>query len=152
MAYGQHGSSAGGGLRKALSWVFYIVFVIGLVWLLQNFVVCPYTIPSGSMEDTIEVGDNVWSEKITYYTHEPQAGDIVTFEDPEIAGRTLIKLRYCHGRPNGRPHRWYRVYRRRGAKRALYRRQALRAAENCGECFYKLSLYHSRRLSLGNGR
>ena len=124
MAYGQHGSSAGGGLRKALSWVFYIVFVIGLVWLLQNFVVCPYTIPSGSMEDTIEVGDNVWSEKITYYTHEPQAGDIVTFEDPEIAGR---------------------------AKRALYRRQALRAAENCGECFYKLSLYHSRRLSLGNG-
>ncbi len=91
MAYGQHGSSAGGGLRKALSWVFYIVFVIGLVWLLQNFVVCPYTIPSGSMEDTIEVGDNVWSEKITYYTHEPQAGDIVTFEDPEIAGRTLIK-------------------------------------------------------------
>ena len=85
MAYGQHGSSAGGGLRKALSWVFYIVFVIGLVWLLQNFVVCPYTIPSGSMEDTIEVGDNVWSEKITYYTHEPQAGDIVTFEDPEIA-------------------------------------------------------------------
>ena len=31
MAYGQHGSSAGGGLRKALSWVFYIVFVIGLV-------------------------------------------------------------------------------------------------------------------------
>ena len=80
MAYGQHGSSAGGGLRKALSWVFYIVFVIGLVWLLQNFVVCPYTIPSGSMEDTIEVGDNVWSEKITYYTHEPQAGDIVTLK------------------------------------------------------------------------
>ena len=75
------------------------------------------------MEDTIEVGDNVWSEKITYYTHEPQAGDIVTFEDPEIAGRTLIKRVIATGGPNGRPHRWYRVYRRRGAKRALYRRQ-----------------------------
>ena len=48
------------------------------------------------MEDTIEVGDNVWSEKITYYTHEPQAGDIVTFEDPEIAGRTAYQARYCH--------------------------------------------------------
>ena len=140
------------GFAKSASWVFYIVFVIGLVWLLQNFVVCPYTIPSGSMEDTIEVGDNVWSEKITYYTHEPQAGDIVTFEDPEIAGRTLIKrviatggqtvdlidgTVYIDGVAQNEP---------------LYRRQAFRAAENRGECFYKLSLYHSRRVSLGNGR
>ncbi len=92
MADGQHGTGAlGAGARKALSWAFYIVFVVALVWFLQNFVVCPYTIPSGSMEDTIEVGDNVWSEKITYYTRSPQAGDIVTFEDPIVAGRTLIK-------------------------------------------------------------
>ncbi len=92
MAYGQHGTGMlSAGVRKALSWVFYIVFVVVLVWFLQNFIVCPYTIPSGSMEDTIEVGDNVWSEKVTYYTRSPQAGDIVTFEDPIVPGRTLIK-------------------------------------------------------------
>ena len=92
MGYGQHASSQSRGpLRSLLSWVFYIVVIVGLVWLVQTFVVCPYTIPSGSMEDTIEVGDNVWSEKITYYFRDIEQGDIVTFDDPKIAGRTLIK-------------------------------------------------------------
>ena len=36
-------------------------------------------------------GDMVFSEKITYYTRDPQQGDIVTFEDPVIPGRILIK-------------------------------------------------------------
>lgn len=92
MGYGQHATSrAGGFVRSALSWVAYIAVVVALIWGLQNFVVCPYAIPSGSMEKTIDTGDYVWSEKVSYYFNEPQAGDIVTFADPEIAGRTLIK-------------------------------------------------------------
>ena len=55
------------------------------------FVFVPYEIPSGSMEDTIMPGDMVFSEKISYYTRSPEQGDIVTFADPEVAGRTLIK-------------------------------------------------------------
>lgn len=78
-------------VRSILSWVAYIAFIIALIFGLQAFVVCPYTIPSGSMEDTIQVGDNVWSEKISYYFRDAEPGDIVTFDDPEIAGRTLIK-------------------------------------------------------------
>lgn len=91
MAYGQHDAGGSNVLRKVFSWIIYIALIVGLVWGMQNFVVCPYTIPSGSMEDTIMTGDNVWSEKVTYYTRSPEPGDIVTFEDPEIAGRTLIK-------------------------------------------------------------
>ncbi len=43
------------------------------------------------MEDTIEVGDLVFSEKLSYYTSEPQKGDIVTFADPLVSNRTPIK-------------------------------------------------------------
>jgi signal peptidase I len=68
-----------------------IVFVVVLVWGLRTFVFVPYEIPSGSMEDTIMTGDMVFSEKITYYLGEPQQGDIITFADPNVAGRTLIK-------------------------------------------------------------
>ena len=78
-------------VRSIITFVAYIAVIFGMVWLLQNFVVCPYNIPSASMESTIETGDSVWSEKISYYFRSPQAGDIVTFEDPQTAGRTLIK-------------------------------------------------------------
>lgn len=92
MDYGQHASQRQPGrLRRALSWVVYIAALAGLMWLIQAFVVCPYMIPTGSMEDTIEVNDRVWSEKVSYYFRDIEAGDIVTFDDPEIAGRTLIK-------------------------------------------------------------
>lgn len=92
MGYGDHATPKRGGLLRSVgSAAVYLAFVALLVVALQNFVVCPYTIPTGSMDDTIEVGDSVWSEKITYYFRDVEPGDIVTFADPEIAGRTLIK-------------------------------------------------------------
>ena len=36
-------------------------------------------------------GDMVFSEKVSYYFRDPEPGDIVTFQDPEIPGRVLIK-------------------------------------------------------------
>ena len=69
-----------------------MVAVVALITLgLRTFVFVPYEIPSGSMEETIMTGDMVFSEKVTYYFRGPQRGDIVTFDDPEVAGRTLIK-------------------------------------------------------------
>ena len=67
MDYGTHASSrASGIIRSILSWAFFFVSVLALIWLIQNFVARAYAIPSGSMEDTIEIGDQVWSEKISY--------------------------------------------------------------------------------------
>lgn len=92
MSYGQHATPRSRGvLKTVLSWAGYAVAVFALAWGMQAFVVCPYTIPSGSMENTIEIGDNVWSEKVSYYFRDVEPGDIVTFADPEIPGRTLIK-------------------------------------------------------------
>ncbi len=92
MDSGQHAEKRGGGfLRSLLSFVIMIVFVLGLAWGLRTFVFTAYQIPSGSMEKTIMTGDMVFAEKVSYYFRDPQPGDIVTFTDPQVPGRTLIK-------------------------------------------------------------
>ena len=92
MFSGQHAERQGSKMaRSLLSIVIMVLVVFGLSRLLNTFVFGAYEIPSGSMEDTIEVGDLVFSEKLSYYTSEPQKGDIVTFADPLVSNRTLIK-------------------------------------------------------------
>ena len=78
-------------VRQVGSIVGTVVLVFVIVWFLSTFVYRAYEIPSGSMEDTIETGDMVFAEKVSYYFREPEAGDIVTFEDPLVPGRILIK-------------------------------------------------------------
>lgn len=76
--------------RRVLSVLEFVVILL-VVFLLLRLVIQPYTIPSGSMEDTIMTGDMVMAEKVSYYIGAPAVGDIVTFEDPEDPSRTLIK-------------------------------------------------------------
>ena len=78
-------------MKTVLSIMLMIVIVAAITVFLRLFVFVPYEIPSGSMEETIMTGDMVFSEKVSYYFREPQRGDIVTFDDPEVDGRTLIK-------------------------------------------------------------
>lgn len=80
-----------GVLRTIISIVVMVAFVFGLSYLLRMFVFQAFEIPSGSMETTINTGDMVFAEKVSYYFRDPEPGDIITFEDPEIPGRTLIK-------------------------------------------------------------
>lgn len=92
MDSGQHAERQSPGiLRTFVGLVIMVAFVLGLSWLLRTFVFQAYEIPSGSMEQTIMTGDMVLSEKVSYYVRDPEPGDIVTFQDPEIPGRILIK-------------------------------------------------------------
>ena len=80
-----------GFLRSFLSIILAIACIIGLAYVLRAFVVEPYSIPSGSMEQTIQTGDSVLGEKVSYHFRTPAVGDIVTFTDPEANTRLLIK-------------------------------------------------------------
>ncbi|MCQ2752080.1 MAG: signal peptidase I, partial [Coriobacteriales bacterium] len=60
-------------------------------FLICNFVIQPFVIPSGSMESTINISDRVLAEKISYHFGKPQPGQIVTFVDPDDSSRILIK-------------------------------------------------------------
>lgn len=91
MDAGQHAQQKNSVGRTMLGIALMVLAVAVLTVVLRLFVFVPYEIPSGSMEETIIPGDMVFSEKISYYLRDVEAGDIVTFNDPEVIGRVLIK-------------------------------------------------------------
>jgi len=89
--------------QEGIEWVKTIVVVLAVMLPIITFVVQGYRIPSGSMEDTLLIGDFLFADKITYGARipfadgqrlpglrEPKAGDIVIFKSPKT-GETLIK-------------------------------------------------------------
>lgn len=68
-----------------------IGMALGMAILIRVFVAETYAIPSGSMLETIQLGDRLIGEKVSLRWQPPQAGDIVTFDDPDGSGATLIK-------------------------------------------------------------
>lgn len=92
MDAGQHADQKSSGFLKSfISLAITVALIFGLSFLLREYVIQGYSIPSGSMENTIMTGDTVFSEQVSYYFGDIAPGDIVTFKDPEIAGRVLIK-------------------------------------------------------------
>ncbi|WP_440554391.1 signal peptidase I [Streptomyces sp. SCPE 10] len=58
-----------------------VAVLIALV--LKTFLVQAFVIPSGSMEQTIRIGDRVLVDKLTpWFGAEPHRGDVVVFRDP----------------------------------------------------------------------
>ena len=65
--------------RLCLGLVAFIAVVLALTAALRTFVLGTHVVPTASMADTIEVGDLIASEKVSYWFDEPETGDIVTF-------------------------------------------------------------------------
>ncbi|MGW1159607.1 signal peptidase I [Streptomyces sp. NPDC002513] len=69
-----------------------VAVLIALV--LKTFLVQAFVIPSGSMENTIQIGDRVLVDKLTpWFGSTPQRGDVVVFRDPGdwLAGEKTTK-------------------------------------------------------------
>lgn len=66
-----------------------VVIALGLAFLLKTFLIQAFFIPSGSMENTLQVGDRVMVNKLAYTLGDVERGDIIVFNgvdswDPEI--------------------------------------------------------------------
>lgn len=77
--------------RSLASWIVVIALAVAAALCVRLFIVAPYSIPSGSMEETLMPGDYILAERLTYGSSDPQVGDIVTFKDPDDPSKTLIK-------------------------------------------------------------
>jgi signal peptidase I len=66
-------------LREA-GLVIAVALIVAL--LLRTFVVQTFFIPSGSMEPTLQVGDRILVNKLSYHLHNINRGDIVVFSRP----------------------------------------------------------------------
>jgi signal peptidase I len=59
-----------------------VVVALAAAFLLRTFVVQTFYIPSGSMEPTLQVGDRILVNKLSYHLHGIGRGDIVVFRRP----------------------------------------------------------------------
>lgn len=78
-------------VREVFSWVATLVIAFGLAMLLKNYVIINATVPTGSMEHTIEPGDDLFGLRIAYQFSEPQRGDIVIFKFPDDETQKYVK-------------------------------------------------------------
>ncbi len=72
--------------RRSARWIVELVTVVVLAVviavLLRTFVVATYSIPSGSMEPTLQIGDRIVVDKLSYHLHGVGTGDIIVFSTP----------------------------------------------------------------------
>jgi signal peptidase I len=68
--------------RTILEWLGVIGGGIAIALLVEAFLIQAFWIPSPSMEPTLDVGDRVLVNKLSYKFHEVNRGDVVVFERP----------------------------------------------------------------------
>ncbi len=73
-------ASSGGGLRDVVEWIAVVVVALVSALLIREFVVQAFEIPSQSMETTVNVGDRILVNKLSYLSGEVERGDLVVFE------------------------------------------------------------------------
>jgi len=66
-------------------WIEAILFALVVAMLIKNYTFQNFKIPSGSMENTLLIGDYLIANKMKYYFMEPKRLDIVTFRNPSQA-------------------------------------------------------------------
>ncbi|GAA2322754.1 signal peptidase I [Streptomyces kunmingensis] len=89
------GSAAGSGSDEAASkqkkprsfWKelpLLIVIALVLALVIKTFLVQAFSIPSASMENTLQIGDRVLVDKLTpWFGSEPERGEVIVFHDPD---------------------------------------------------------------------
>jgi len=68
-----------------------ILIALVIAVILRVFVVQAYRVESGSMENTLQVGDFLFVNKYIYHFDEPAPGDIIVFEYPLNPTKDYIK-------------------------------------------------------------
>jgi signal peptidase I len=79
-----------------------VAVALGLALSIQQWVVKPYRIPSGSMEPTLAVGQRILANRIGMRINGPHIGEIAVFHPPEGASETETSERPTCG-ATGRP-------------------------------------------------
>ncbi len=68
--------------RWALEWLAVVVVALVLALGVRTYVAQMFYIPSGSMLPTLQIGDRIVVDKLSYHLHDIRRGDVVVFRRP----------------------------------------------------------------------
>ena len=68
-----------------------IIMALILALFIRTFIVQAFKIPSGSMEETLQIGDHILVNKFLYRFSRPKLSDVIVFKYPWEENRDFIK-------------------------------------------------------------
>ncbi|MCD8089062.1 MAG: signal peptidase I [Clostridiales bacterium] len=78
-------------LREAISWAKTIAAALIFAYLITTFIIVNAQVPSGSMKNTINEGDRLIANRLSYIFSDPERFDIVVFKFPDNEDLYYIK-------------------------------------------------------------
>lgn len=78
-------------LKEFLNLIITVLVAIAITLVLKNYVIINANVPTGSMENTIMTGDNIFGYRLAYLNEEPQRGDIIFFYFPDDETQKYVK-------------------------------------------------------------
>lgn len=78
-------------VRNLVEWVAIVVGALAVALLVKTFLIQAFFIPSLSMYPTLDTGDRVLVNKLSYELHDVHRGDLVVFERPPGQEQSAIK-------------------------------------------------------------
>ena len=79
-------ASAGPGSATPASWRWSPCVVLAVGLLVRTFLVTPFSIPSGSMQQTLQIGDRILVDRAGYRFGDVERGDVVVFDGTDTFG------------------------------------------------------------------
>lgn len=77
--------------KELISWIVTLTVTVVVVLFVKNFIIINATVPTGSMENTIMPGDNLFGLRVAYAFDEPERGDIIFFYFPDDESQKYVK-------------------------------------------------------------
>ena len=71
-------------LAAVVELVVIVALALGLTWLVQQYIVKSYRVPTGSMRPTIDEGDRVLAARFLSWFADPDRGDVIVFHPPGV--------------------------------------------------------------------
>ena len=82
----------GRGYRTVVEWTIILIAVLICTVGLRTYVIQSFSIPSLSMYPTLQVGDRIIVDKLSYHLHAVHRGDIVVFRRPPLEDQEYADL------------------------------------------------------------
>lgn len=77
--------------KEVLSWIMTFAIAFVLAFVLKNYVIINASVPTGSMQNTIQPKDKLFGFRLAYLKEGPERGDIIFFYYPDDESQKYVK-------------------------------------------------------------